>query len=207
VSLHDWIVFASFWAVFVTSPGPNAVNCISNGMGLGFRRALPGIAGILTQAALFLTLSAVGIAGLIAARPDLVLGLKLAGALVLIGLGLRSWLRAAQPITVPFGGAHGVYLRAFLIATINAKSLAGYLAAFTQFVRPDLPIWPQMAVIYPTALTLTTLSYLGYTGIGTLLGRSALDAVFHLAFRRALAGVFILYGLALGASALQASAS
>lgn len=40
--------------------GPNAVNCISNGMTLGFRPALWGVLGILTQASLFLGLSAMG---------------------------------------------------------------------------------------------------------------------------------------------------
>ena len=39
MSLEGWLIFAAFWVVFVTSPGPNAVNCIQNGMNLGFRRA------------------------------------------------------------------------------------------------------------------------------------------------------------------------
>ena len=60
MGLEDWAVFAGFWVVFVTSPGPNAVNCIRNGMTFGFARALWGVAAILTQAALFLALSAAG---------------------------------------------------------------------------------------------------------------------------------------------------
>ena len=61
MSLEGWTVFALFWVVFVTTPGPNAVNCITNGMTIGFRRSLWGVAAILTQAALFLTLSAAGV--------------------------------------------------------------------------------------------------------------------------------------------------
>ena len=60
MSFESWIIFALFWAVFVTTPGPNAVNCISNGMTLGFRRSLVGVLAILTQASLFLALSAAG---------------------------------------------------------------------------------------------------------------------------------------------------
>lgn len=56
MSFEAWIVLALFWLVFVTTPGPNAVNCINNGMALGFRRALVGVLGILTQASLFLVL-------------------------------------------------------------------------------------------------------------------------------------------------------
>ena len=36
MSFEAWSVFALFWVVFVTTPGPNAVNCIGNGMTLGF---------------------------------------------------------------------------------------------------------------------------------------------------------------------------
>lgn len=57
MSFEAWIVFALFWLVFVTTPGPNVVNCINNGMALGVRRALVGVLGILTQASLFLVLS------------------------------------------------------------------------------------------------------------------------------------------------------
>jgi threonine/homoserine/homoserine lactone efflux protein len=203
VSWEAWIVFAGFWAVFVTTPGPNAVNCINNGMTLGFRRSLPGVAAILTQAALFLTASAAGVTALIAAAPNLLLGMKIAGALVLVWLGLRGWLTAGVPPRVADGVRHRqVYFRALMIATINAKSVAGYLAAFTQFVRADVPVWQQMAWIYPTALTLTALSYCSYTALGAGLGRAALGAVFNIVFRRTLAVAFVIYGAALGASAL-----
>ncbi|MEL7390352.1 MAG: LysE family translocator, partial [Pseudomonadota bacterium] len=55
MSVEGWLVFVLFWVVFVTTPGPNAVNCISNGMSLGFRRSLPGVAAIMTQSILFLS--------------------------------------------------------------------------------------------------------------------------------------------------------
>ena len=58
MSFESWIIFAAFWGIFVITPGPNAVNCINNGMTLGFRRGLIGVAAILTQATLFLILSA-----------------------------------------------------------------------------------------------------------------------------------------------------
>ena len=70
MSFHAWTIFAVFWLVFVTSPGPNAVNCVTNGMTYGFRRAYWGVLGILTQASLFLCLSALGVTALIAASPQ-----------------------------------------------------------------------------------------------------------------------------------------
>lgn len=188
-----------FWVVFVTTPGPNAVNCINNGMTLGFRRALPGVLAILTQASVFLALSALGITALIAASPALFFVAKLIGAAFLIYLGVRGWIMATRPVQLP-ATQRSVYWRALAIATINPKSVAGYLAAFSQFVQPDVPIGQQMWVIVPTALTLTALSYMTFTALGAGLGRAALGAVFNVWFRRIMAASFIIYGLLLGAA-------
>ena len=200
MSFEAWLVFALFWVVFVTTPGPNAVNCIQNGVAMGFPRALWGVLGILTQALLFLVLSAAGVIALIAASPMGFMAAKYLGAGFLIFTGVRGWIMARRPPRADMAPAGSVYTRAFMIATINPKSVAGYLAAFSQFVQPDVPIWSQMAVIMPTALILTSLSYCTYTGLGVVIGRAALGAVFNVWFRRFMAVCFVIYGVLLGAS-------
>ncbi|WP_371157698.1 LysE family translocator [Jannaschia sp. 2305UL9-9] len=197
MSVADWLIFASFWALFVTSPGPNAVNCILTAWSVGFRPALWCVVGILCQAALFLVLSASGVSALLLASPVAFDAIRFVGAAVLIGLGLRAWRRAGHPLNTDAPPARGIWLRAFLIATVNAKSVAGYLAAFTQFVRTDVSIWSQMSVIAPTALTLTALSYTGWCALGAWLGRRALGLVGSMRLRRGLAVCFIAYGVAL----------
>jgi len=201
MSFEAWTVFALFWVVFVTTPGPNAVNCINNGMNLGMRRAMVGVLAILTQASLFLLLSALGVTALIAASPAAFTVAKLLGAGFLIYLGIRGWITARTQVKLEARPAQSVYLRAFAIATINPKSVAGYLAAFSQFVQPDVPIQEQMVVIVPTALTLTAISYTGFTALGAGLGRAALGAVFNVWVRRIMAVCFIIYGLLLGSAA------
>lgn len=198
MTFEAWTIFALFWLVFVTTPGPNAVNCLSNGMTLGFVRSLPGVAAILTQASLFLVLSAVGVTALLTASETAFQVAKLIGAAFLIGIGLRGWFAAKTPPQTGQRPAGSIFWRAFAIATINPKSVAGYLAAFSQFVQPDVPIGQQMWVIVPTALTLTALSYCTYTALGAGLGRAALGAVFNIWFRRLMAVCFIVYGVLLG---------
>ena len=63
-----------------------------------------------------------------------------------------------------------------------------------------MPIWQQMAVIMPTALIITTLSYTGFTLLGALMGKAALGAVFNIWVRRVMAACFIIYGVLLGTS-------
>ncbi|MGB5863838.1 MAG: LysE family transporter [Sulfitobacter sp.] len=202
MSFDAWIMFALFWAIFVTTPGPNAVNCINNGMTLGLRRAMVGVLAILTQAALFLLLSALGITALIAASPTAFTVAKLIGAGFLIYLGVRGIWMARRAVNIDAAPARSVYLKALAIATINPKSVAGYLAAFSQFVQPDVPIWEQMVVIVPTALTLTALSYTGFTALGAGMGRAAMGAVFNVWVRRVMGACFIIYGVLLGGSSL-----
>lgn len=201
MTFDAWTIFAVFWMVFVTTPGPNHLNCIRNGMSHGFRCGLWGVAAILTQATLFLTLSAAGITALIAASPTAFTAAKLIGAGVLIWLGIRGWIMARRPVRAEPAAPGSIYWRAFAIATINPKSVAGYLAAFSQFVQPGIPIWDQMWVIFPTALTITALSYTGFTALGAGLGRAALGAVFNIWLRRAMAACFVVYGIALGTAA------
>ena len=204
MTFQGWIIFAGFWVVFVTTPGPNAVNCISNGMSFGLRQGLWAVLAILTQATAFLILSAYGITALLLASPTAFFAAKLIGASVLIFLGIRGWIMAAIPPKLnPAAGS--IYGRALAIATINAKSVAGYLAAFSQFVQPDVPIWDQMAVIMPTALGLTALSYTGYTALGAAFGKSAMAKVFNVSLRRGLALCFIVYGLLLGGSSMRST--
>ena len=206
MSFEAWTIFALFWVVFVTTPGPNAVNCITNGITLGFWPAMVGVLAILTQATLFLMLSALGITALIAASPAGFLIAKLIGAGFLIYLGVRGWILAKKPLRVDVQPARSVYLRALAIATINPKSVAGYLAAFSQFVQPGVPIWEQMAVILPTALTLTAMSYTGFTALGAGIGRAALGAVVNIWVRRVMAACFVVYGVLLGGTSLPGRA-
>lgn len=200
MSFDAWTVFALFWLVFVTTPGPNAVSCINNGMTLGFRRALVGVLAILTQALLFLTLSALGVTALIAASATAFTAAKLLGAAFLIYLAVRGWIMAKTSVKVDARPASSVYLRALAIVTINPKSVAGYLAAFSQFVQTDVPVSGQMTVIVPTALTLTALSYTVFTALGAGLGRAALGAVFSVWVRRIMGLCFIIYGVLLCAT-------
>ncbi|WP_298294513.1 LysE family translocator [uncultured Litoreibacter sp.] len=200
MSVEGWIVFALFWVVFVITPGPNAVNCVTNGMVYGFKRSLWGVLAILTQAALFLVLSAAGVTALLASFPEAFFYGKLIGAAFLIYLGVRGWLNATKPVAPRAVSATSIYGKAFLIATINVKSIAGYFAAFTQFVQPDVPVWTQMWVIMPTALIITAASYLIYTAIGAGIGRSAMSAILNVWVRRVMAVCFVIYGVALGSA-------
>ena len=148
---------------------------------------------------------ALGVTVLITASPIGFFIAKLIGAVFLIWLVIRGWMNATKSVPVSERPARQVYLHALAVATINPKSVAGYLAAFSQFVQPGLSIWQQMSMIMPTALVVTTLSYTGFTLLGALMGRAAMGVVFNTRVRRVIAICFIFYGVLLGISSAPAA--
>ena len=194
MSLEEWIIFTGFWALFVTMPGPNAVNCIAVASEFGFRKSLVCVAAILSQATLFLALTILGLSSIIVNTPETLMILKIIGVIFLIYIGIRGLIDAGK-YTQPKFSFSSLFLKSFLIATINPKSLAGYLAAFTIVINPDVAIRTQMWAIVPTALTITCLNYTSLCAFGAFLKVKATTVTLNIQLRRVLSLCFILYGV------------
>jgi len=194
--LEDWIIFTGFWALFVTMPGPNALNCIASASEFGFRKSLVCVAAILSQATFFLALTILGLSSIIINTPETLIILKIMGIIFLIYVGIKG-LIDAEKYTQPKYSIRSLFVKSFLIATINPKSLAGYLAAFTIVVNPEVAIGTQMWVIVPTALAITCLNYTSLCAFGAYLKDKALTVTLNIQLRRMLSFCFVLYGVAL----------
>ena len=196
MTLEDWIIFTGFWALFVTMPGPNALNCIASASEFGFKKSLVCVAAILSQAALFLTITILGLSSIIVNTPKTLMILKIIGIAFLIYIGVKGLVDAGK-YTQPKFSFRSLFVKSFLIATINPKSLAGYLAAFTIVINPDVAIRTQMWAIVPTALTITCLNYTSLCAFGSLLKNKAVTLTLNIRLRRMLSLCFILYGVVL----------
>ena len=200
MTIEAWFIFASSWVLFITIPGPKAVNCVSLAMAYEFRKPLICVLGILTKATLFLILSAFGITALISASSSTFELFKWNGAAFLIYLGVRGWITPTRPISQDVPISSEVYVKSFLLATINPKSIAGYLAAFSQFVVPSIRISAPMCIRIPTTLCLTTLSYASLNALYKGVGYTGLSTILNVWFKRVLAICFIIYRFLLGLS-------
>ena len=196
MTIEDWIIFTGFWALFVTMPGPNALNCIASASEFGFKKSLVCVAAILSQAALFLTITILGLSSIIVNTPKTLVILKIIGIAFLIYIGVKGLVDAGK-YTQPKFSFRSLFVKSFLIATINPKSLAGYLAAFTIVINPDVAIRTQMWAIVPTALTITCLNYTSLCAFGALLKNKAATLTLNIRLRRMLSLCFILYGVVL----------
>ena len=96
MSFEAWTIFALFWVVFVTTPGPNAFNCVLVTARYGVRAIAWPIIGLLLASVLFQTLVFLGIVTLLSAAAGLFTLVKLMGCAYLAWLGVRLW-RACPP--------------------------------------------------------------------------------------------------------------
>lgn len=145
--------FALAWFLLVVVPGPSVLFVISRGVALGRRAALLTVvgneAGILVQ----VSLVAAGI-GSIVERSVLVFnGLKLAGAVYLVYLGIQA-VRHRKMLTAAFEGAAipkpagRIVREGFFVGVTNPKGIVFFTAVLPQFVDPDRSSVPlQMLVL------------------------------------------------------------
>lgn len=138
-------------AMLVTlAPGPDNLMVLSLSLARGRKQgvafALGCAAGCLNHTAL----AALGVGALIAASPAAFTGLKIAGGLYLVWLGVQALRHAgsAQAAAAAEGDCRKLFLRGLMANAINPKVVLFFLAFLPQFVDPargDAP-W-QMAVL------------------------------------------------------------
>ena len=136
-------------AVLVTiTPGPATAMVVRSAAVGGRRHALVCIAGNSIGVLAWGVLAAAGLAAAVAASATVCTAVKLAGAVVLIVLGVQSLRhRARRP-----GGPRGAHaLRDGLVTSIsNPKLAVFYVALFPQFVPSGAPVLPSALLMAAT---------------------------------------------------------
>lgn len=136
-----WLSVAAVCALGAISPGPSLAvvvrHTLSGSRARGIACALAHAAGV----GLYALLTVAGLAAVMLARPALYRALAIAGALYLLWLGMDAlrargaWAHEAAAGT-PMG-LGGAARDGFVIALLNPKIAAFFLALFSQFVAPD----------------------------------------------------------------------
>ena len=132
--------------VVVFTPGPATALVVRNAMHGGKRAAWATTAGNSTGIFLWAAASVLGISALVAASEAAFAALKIAGAIVLVVIGLQALARARRGEgfdLAPAGrGGRGHYRQGLLISFANPKLAVFFLALFPQFVPDGAPVLP-----------------------------------------------------------------
>ncbi|MDP3984368.1 MAG: LysE family translocator [Acidimicrobiia bacterium] len=172
------------------SPGPAMALILRRAALRGFGGAVPTVLGIEVGLYLWALAAAAGLAALVAASGAAFLVLRVAGAVVLVYLGVRAWWtawhehrqpRPADSLTEPRlsdparqgwrGFGEGV-----LVQLANPKAAVFMIAFYPQFVPANRPLFATIAVLALLQITLETVLYLslaaGVARAGTWFRRS-----------------------------------
>jgi threonine/homoserine/homoserine lactone efflux protein len=154
--LHTWFLFAIAYLVTTISPGPNVLLVIRNTVRFGSRGTTATIAGNLLAQLIVVVLVALGVGAVLAAMPPLFLGMKVAGAIYLMYLGVKQLRRrtpkaaAVNTLSTRPLDQRRIFREALLVSGSNPKTLIFLSAFMPQFITHDQPLPAQFIVMYLT---------------------------------------------------------
>ena len=176
MDLGTWLGFAAASVALLTIPGPTVQLVAAYAMGRGWRVAAPMAAGVALGDFTAMTLSLLGLGALMAGSAALFSAVKYAGAGYLAFLGLQLWRKGVTFETEARRDAESAGRmagKAWLVTTLNPKSILFFVAFVPQFVDPTARFAPQAAILIATFVGLAFLNTLAVAWLASRAGRLA----------------------------------
>lgn len=160
IDLHLLLAFAAASLLVAIIPGPVVMLVIANALGKGTAYGLRTLLGTAAGTAVLFLVGGLGMTWVLALLSEWFDVIRLAGAAYLIWLGIKTW--NAPPVELSDGeklARQGVsFAQGFLIAVTNPKTIVFFAAFFPQFVSPELPTGPQLAILSVTFLAIVSVT-------------------------------------------------
>lgn len=158
--------------LMAATPGPAMALILRRAALRGMRGAVPTVLGLELGLYLWALAAGAGLAALVAASEVAYLVLRVAGAVVLLYLGLRAWRAAwrdrgsgpetaAEVDRLPRRGWWATFGEGLLVQLANPKAAVFMLAFYPQFVPADGPVLATTAALAVLQVVLETGLYLG----------------------------------------------
>ena len=159
MSLSLYLAFCAATVVLMLIPGPNVSLIVSNALRYGYRFGLLTVAGTASAVVVQLLLTTLGMAAILSMMAAWFDVLRWAGALYLVLIGWRAWTADVVDLTqtVPQPRSlRAIYLRGFLVALTNPKTLLFYGAFFPQFLDQSGNVEAQILLLSVSFLMIST---------------------------------------------------
>jgi len=144
------VVFVVAALALIVIPGPAVLYIVAQSINGGRVAGLVSALGVATGGLVHVCFAIAGLSAILVASATAFTVVKIAGAVYLIWLGVTTLLRKGDG---RIGGhvaqeGHGrVYRRGVVVNVLNPKTAIFFLAFLPQFVDPDRPVRPQLAVL------------------------------------------------------------
>ncbi|MGJ5131739.1 LysE family translocator [Bradyrhizobium oligotrophicum] len=153
-----FLLFLSAALVIALTPGPGIFYIVARTLAGGRSEGLASSVGLGLGGLVHLVAGAVGLSALVMASAEAFTVLKIAGAVYLIWLGVKTWreARVAQPAEVTTTGSRRAFREGIIVEALNPKTAAFFLAFIPQFVDPAGDLAAQFVVLGLISVTLNT---------------------------------------------------
>jgi homoserine/homoserine lactone efflux protein len=202
--LHIWIAFVLAAEALLILPGPTDMVVVSYALTRGRRSAWASVPGVTLGDATALVLSLLGLGAVLMASAELFNVLKIAGALYLVYLGIKTW-RAPVPEIVDEDaplrrGSWRIMAHTYLATALNPGGIVFYVAFFPQFLSAQKPLLPQVAVFGATFVVMGTLNSILYATLALQVRRFVRSYRARKNMNRATGGFLVAMGGIVGAA-------
>ena len=154
------LVFGAATLALLLVPGPSVLFIVARTLEHGRRGGLTSMLGVETGALLHVLAATAGLGALVAASPDALLALKLAGAAYLVYMGVRA-LRG-RGAHAAAGGDGRLFRQGLLVDALNPKTAMFFVAFLPQFIDPAGDVALQtlaLGLVFVGLATLTDTAY------------------------------------------------
>ncbi len=152
-----YVAFVLAVVILMLIPGPNVALIIANSVSSGTRYGLLTMAGTACAMVPQLLLTVLGMTAALEQAGHWFAWVRWLGVAYLLYLGLRQWRAVADDLTSiraqPRSGRR-IWARGFLVSLTNPKTLLFYGAFLPQFISPDPPVGPQLALLCATCVAI-----------------------------------------------------
>jgi threonine/homoserine/homoserine lactone efflux protein len=154
-----FLFFLSAASLIALSPGPGIFYVAARTLAGGRSEGLASSLGTAVGGLFHVAAGAVGVSALVMASAEAFAVLKIAGALYLVWLGIKSVREARLDMPMPAArvGAGRAFREGIVVEALNPKTAAFFLAFLPQFVDPSAgTVWLQFLGLGLVSVTLNT---------------------------------------------------
>jgi threonine/homoserine/homoserine lactone efflux protein len=156
--LDTFLLFLAAALVVAITPGPGIFYIVARTLAGGKTEGLASSVGLGLGGLVHVFGGAVGLSALVMASAEAFTLLKIAGAMYLIWLGLKTWreARVVEPTAVKTTGGRRAFREGIVVEALNPKTAAFFLAFIPQFVDPSANVAAQFVVLGLISVALNT---------------------------------------------------
>lgn len=169
MTLEMWVAFVSVVFIFAIIPGPTVILVLGQTIAHGKKSVIPMVSGVLIGDFSAMTLSLMGLGGVLATSATLFLVLKWLGIGYLVYLGVKIWRKMPEPMPLMSAtdiSKANMFKSSFLVTALNPKDIVFFVAFLPQFVDPREAVVSQLLILMMTFLGVVSITITSFALFG-----------------------------------------